>query len=349
MAVYVVIQDIEAEDKFLGPLTLKQFLFAGITAASGYLGFYLISTAVWYFAIPLVPIILLGAFLAFPWGRDQPTEVWLLAKIRFLFRPRRRVWDQAGAQELISITAPKGDNHQYVNNLDQDEVRNRLRILANTIDSRGWVIKNDTINSLYNSRINTQSLRNSDRLIDMDNMPQDVPDNYIDAADDIMDVENNPLAQQLDALMKNSYQSHVKAVMGQMGGVAEAPIATQPVQPETQQVLGMPAPNYWFINEGNSPGAKLGVTNSAYMPTDSINTPLVTEEAPSVPKTIGEETAPNRVNPSVEIAKAKPMKPAVNPAILGLANNNDRDIASLSREANNIEKLATGEVVIQLH
>ena len=358
MAVYVVIQDIEAEDKFLGPLTLKQFLFAGITAASGYLGFYLISTAVWYFAIPLIPVILLGTFLAFPWGRDQPTEVWLLAKIRFLFRPRRRVWDQAGAQELISITAPKSDNFQYVNNLNQDEVQSRLRILANTIDSRGWIIKNEAINSIYNSRINTQASGASDRLININSMPQDVPDNDITASDDIMDVDYSPLAQQLDALMKNSYQSHVKIALDQMGEARVVPSTTQTIPTAPQQVLGMPAPNYWFINEANSPDSKLGVTNAAYMPTDSANLPLVAEEeellrnikeSPVLTKTVTEQSKSNAIDATTNNANVKPMKPDVNPAILGLASNNDRDIASLSREANIIDKKSTGEVIINLH
>ncbi len=33
MATYKVLQDIEAEDKLLGPLTLKQFIFAVVTLA----------------------------------------------------------------------------------------------------------------------------------------------------------------------------------------------------------------------------------------------------------------------------------------------------------------------------
>ncbi len=43
MATYKVIQDIEAEDKFVGPLTLKQFIFACITVVLGYLSFLLLT------------------------------------------------------------------------------------------------------------------------------------------------------------------------------------------------------------------------------------------------------------------------------------------------------------------
>ena len=39
MATYKVIQDIEAEDKLVGPLTLKQFIYAGISALCLYICF----------------------------------------------------------------------------------------------------------------------------------------------------------------------------------------------------------------------------------------------------------------------------------------------------------------------
>ncbi|NDG30951.1 PrgI family protein, partial [bacterium] len=39
MAVYTVPQDVEADDKFVGPLSFKQFIFIGIGAIAGYLSF----------------------------------------------------------------------------------------------------------------------------------------------------------------------------------------------------------------------------------------------------------------------------------------------------------------------
>ena len=40
MAVYKVIQDIEAEDKLLGPLTLKQFIFGAVAVGFAFVAFY---------------------------------------------------------------------------------------------------------------------------------------------------------------------------------------------------------------------------------------------------------------------------------------------------------------------
>jgi len=107
MATYKLIQDVEAEDKILGPLTLRQFIFALITAFLGYIDFILIVKHIYFLLIFLIPLTLLGIFFAFPFGRDQPTEIWALAKLRFLFKPRKRLWDQSGVKELVTITAPK--------------------------------------------------------------------------------------------------------------------------------------------------------------------------------------------------------------------------------------------------
>jgi hypothetical protein len=42
MAVYKVIQDVEAEDKLLGPLTLKGFIYALIAATCAFIEFKLV-------------------------------------------------------------------------------------------------------------------------------------------------------------------------------------------------------------------------------------------------------------------------------------------------------------------
>jgi len=43
MATYKVIQDIEAEDKLLGPMTLRQFIYAVIVVVMGFVAFRLAS------------------------------------------------------------------------------------------------------------------------------------------------------------------------------------------------------------------------------------------------------------------------------------------------------------------
>src|SRR4051812_29565117 len=141
MATYKVLQDIEAEDKLLGPFTLKQFIFGIITFGIGFINFKLVTATElsiirWPFVVVFaVPMIVFG-FLAAPISRDQPNDIWLLARLRFLIRPHNRIWNQTGISNLVTITVPKRIETVFTDGLSQTEVRSRLNALANTLDSR---------------------------------------------------------------------------------------------------------------------------------------------------------------------------------------------------------------------
>jgi hypothetical protein len=234
VATYKVIQDIEAEDKLLGPLTLRQFIYAVIVVVLGFISFKL-GLALWYLSLPFLPFMILFAILAAPFGHDQPSEIWLLAKIRFSLKPRRRIWDQSGLKQLVTITVPKKAEKAYSDGLSQIEVRSRLRALADTIDSRGWAVKNVSVN-LYNQPALAAAGAGSDRLVDLSSLPREVPNTDITASDDIMDAKNNPLAQQLDQMMVASAQSHRQQVVDRM---------KQPAQSTKQP----PTNDYWFMHQ----------------------------------------------------------------------------------------------------
>src|ERR1700689_4826621 len=135
MATYKVIQDIEAEDKILGPLTFRQFVYGLIAAFFCYICVICVTKGAAFLLVFFLPPALFTGFFAFPFGRDQPTEVWALAKIRFFLKPHRRTWDQSGVKELVTITVPKKVERILTNGLSQNEVQSRLKTLANTIDS----------------------------------------------------------------------------------------------------------------------------------------------------------------------------------------------------------------------
>src|SRR3989304_7286809 len=135
MAVYKVIQDIEAEDKLLGPLTFKGFVYALIAGLLAFINFRLVvATGLGDFRWGIIlilslPMILFGV-LAAPLGRDQPTEIWILSHVRFLLKPRKKIWDQSGISNLVTITAPQKIERQLTKGLSQKEVRSRLKTLA---------------------------------------------------------------------------------------------------------------------------------------------------------------------------------------------------------------------------
>jgi hypothetical protein len=363
MAVYKVIQDIEAEDKLVGPLTLKQFIYGGISAVCLYICFLAITKHFDFIIIPLLPIALLSGFFAFPWDRDQPTEIWALAKIRFLFKPRRRIWDQSGIKELVTITAPKREDNNYTNGLSQPEVKSRLRALADTIDSRGWVVKNVNVN-LNNQPLTLTSSTDSERLIDPASLPQPVPTVDVSASDDIMDEGANPIAQHFDQMIKESELTHRQHVIQEVKSASQDPKAA-PV-----------ANNYWFMNQpdvsagkihdGDVMFSKTSVvapgSNETDLPIKSVDATPEEEALAKRIKTQALDTNPENSHLRViqplssqnPVAVSQPVAPVTqltDPVILGLVNNNDRSVASIAREINKTRQSSPSadEVVISLH
>lgn len=245
MAVYKVIQDVEAEDKILGPLSLKGFVYAGITAL---LAFICIRLAISGAPTPLkliitlvfLPPMVLFGVLASPLGREQPTEVWLLSRLRFLLKPRLRKWDQYGIKDLVKVTVPKKEEKQLVKDLSQPEVSSRLQALANTLDSRGWAVKNVTVNLTNRPYIDHASV-SSDRLADATNLSEAEPVLDVHLSDDILDSEN-PTAQNFDSLMQEAEEQRKAAAQERLRAArveaASAPAKTvDNLTPEERQLL----------------------------------------------------------------------------------------------------------------
>lgn len=246
MATYKVIQDIEAEDKLVGPLSLKQFIFALIAIFLGFLMFKLAIAEVlgftrWIFISLLVLPTLLFAVLAAPLGGEQSTELWLLARIRFLLKPRRRIWDQTGPKQLVTITVPKKLERHLTKGFSQDEARSRLGALANVMDSRGWAVKNVSVNlsnpisdSLYNDE-------SDDRLAPAIAVPQQVEMADFSASDDILDENNNSTAQHLSEMIKESEKEHRDILQQQIDQARSMRDSKVPDENDTAE-----AANLWF-------------------------------------------------------------------------------------------------------
>jgi hypothetical protein len=281
MATYKVLQDIEAEDKLIGPLTLRQFIYALVGAFFGYLTFFVVTKNAAFLAAIFFPLTVICIFFAWPWMRDQPTEVWALAKIRFLFKPRIRIWNQSGVKELVTITAPKKVEPILTNGLSQTEVESRLRALADTIDSRGWAIKNVNV-SMYGQPALVMNDPNSDRLVNMSSLPQPVSNVDIKASDDMLDVQNNPVAAQFDSMIAASSKAHRQQIMDRMKETETPKPVPAPVQmpttvapPSTPKPLQTPQQqNYWFLNEPSQ--------QTSTIPQDNVtfNTQVVTPGVP---------------------------------------------------------------------
>lgn len=359
MATYKVIQDIEAEDKILGPLTLRQFIYTIITCFLLYLCFVAVKQNVIPLLIFLIPPTLFTAFFALPFGRDQPTEVWAVAKIGFLFKPRKRVWNQSGVKELVTINVPKKIERVYTNGLSQTEVKSRLSALANTIDSRGWAIKNVNVNLYSEPGLITNS--SSDRLIDVSNMPQAVPDYTVYASDDMLDENNNPIAQQFAHMIDASTQAHRQHIIDTMNDVAQpvaAPAKDSWFAPREPQVLE-PASAFApvAVTPATPTAEELALLNKIkaenHTPYATYNSHMHTLQPLSAQRTQAEAVVAEPVTPpAVEVEQTIDSHvPQADPHLQYLARSNDRSIESLGREAKKTkenELMSGGEVVISL-
>src|SRR3990167_4517892 len=106
MATYKIPQNVEAEDKLIGPFSFKQFIFLVITVMAIVIAFLLFRVQPILVVIPL-PVIIVFGILGLYHREDQPAETYLLAAVNFFIKPRRRIWSNEGLIENVKITAPK--------------------------------------------------------------------------------------------------------------------------------------------------------------------------------------------------------------------------------------------------
>lgn len=377
MATYKVLQDIEAEDKLLGPLTFRQFIYAGVCIFLLYLAFLTINNGFGLIApVFVLPAFLFG-FLAFPWRGEQPTEVWALAKVRFYIKPRKRIWNQSGIKELVTVTAPRQVEHDYTNGLSQNEVRSRLKALASTIDSRGWAIKNVNA-SMYGQAGLLNGSDTSDRLIGIGSLPQPVATDT-QGTEDMLDLQNNRVAQQFDSMMAASAKAHRAEIEKRLQENTPPPVPPPPT-PQPLQQPQQPANDYWFLNQPTQgvstvPQDTVTFNTQVVAPGSSASTLPVAAANPTPDeeqfiKRLKNEPAfsPNMhghlhvIQPLSVQQAAQQVKPQTaqqptpapkvtqtpDPAIVDLARNDDLNVATIAREAQK-RKEPPDEVVISLH
>lgn len=140
MSVYKVPQDVEADDKLLGPFNFRQFIYLIIVAGCVALDIFLWGIFPGLIIIPMPFIIFFGA-LALPLRKDQPMETYLAAIVSFYIKPNKRYWQPDGVEHLIQISAPIKKDEHLTKDISQNEASRRLSYLADIVDTEGWAIK----------------------------------------------------------------------------------------------------------------------------------------------------------------------------------------------------------------
>jgi hypothetical protein len=312
MAVYKVAQDVEADDKLIGPFSFRQFIYLIIVAISIALAWGLSRLFIGLAIIPLPLIVFFGA-LALPLRKDQPMEIYLAAIVSFYLKPRRRLWTPDGVESLVEIITPKVLEVQRTKDLSQSEAEKRLSYLADIADTGGWAIRNTVDPFAVATPLATDAFYAAQQT------------------EDVLD-DNGGIAHSFDAMINQADERRRQEMLARMKQPAamattpqSSPVPPQPAAapttPDDVNVTFNPYPtsiHQMVINPiGTTPVAPEPVPQPAAEPTN--NTPITTSEK------------------------------TVSPDIINLASNSDLSIETIQREANRIQHkkdLDDGEEVI---
>lgn len=102
---FQVPQNIDMEDKIIGPLTLIQFLYLLVGGIVDYLLFLALGSSVIFWIIGL-PIAIFALSLAFLKIQDQPLSHFVKAGLVYLSRPKIRLWSRKGFVQPIVKEKP---------------------------------------------------------------------------------------------------------------------------------------------------------------------------------------------------------------------------------------------------
>ena len=267
MATYKVPQDVEAEDKLLGPFTFRQFIYLLVSAGGIAVIFGLFQIFPLLAIIP-IPIVLFFLILALPLKKDQPMEVYLASIISFYLKPSIRLWMSGQKESTIKITAPKIIEKPRARNITEEEASTRLSFLSNLVDSEGYSIRG---NSNFND----------DFIAETNNVP------------DILDQNSNQVINQMIA--KEQANRHATLISNMKAAISNtdqilSTTTTQPNQPLRQSPFSPPQspqtpPQYinGFINQTINPNINQGLQNLANNQVFTIDT--ISKQANRITKT----------------------------------------------------------------
>lgn len=321
MATYKVPQDVEADDKLIGPFSFRQFIYlimVALAIAAAWGLFQLLPILV---IIPLPIIVFFGA-LALPLRKDQPMEVYLAALVSFYLKPRRRFWDSDGIETLIEITVPKTIEVQRTKNISQNEAQQRFGYLAEIVDSEGWAVRGQGVQAPSNTAMNA--------------------DAYFAAqqAEDILD-SNYGVAQSLDYMIGQSDTKRREEMMERMRQIPNEPAvdAAPPTDDVTTAVTPQPVAPTPQVFSSEAPSAAYTFFASQ-KPQGDLDTTDYTPYPASMQQKIIQPLDPGLTT------SGKPLSAG----IMNLANDADLSIETIAHEANRINQQngSADEVVVSL-
>ena len=230
MGQYKVPLDIEAEDKILGPLSLRQFIYVIIGLLWAGLMWLLFSKIIVLMIVLIIPIT--GFFLLLGFGRrqEQSFESYFVAVLQYFVVPRIRVWDKDLTQvELVKKVdiAPEVIPLKNIN-------MGSLKQLALIMDTHGaqkdptiQLVDNANQAATYSQRIVDPAAIASTAAITNSNVRLTQQDDVLDATN-IRSTQINSLLENVEANIQHD------AVNSMQRGLASKSSSATPMQNNTQ-------------------------------------------------------------------------------------------------------------------
>ena len=338
MAQYKVPQDVEAEDKLIGPFSFRQFLYLGVAALGIGAAVGLWQLFPGLIIIPL-PIVVLFLALALPLRKDQPMETYLTAVIRFYLKPRKRLWQPEGSIGLVTIVAPKVTETQLTKEVGGAAAAAQLNYLAQVVDTQGWATRG----------VVTPTASMNDTA-------------YAEAqqAEDVLD-ENTNIARTFDSMIDQTSDRYKQSVATRFRQAVQKPAPRSPKKVPDESRDAMPEiGNHAAISDEpmsdnqssqqTEPAPHLNFNPYPSSMHQHVVRPIEDDfELPNTSKHTETPLIHNQSIPEKEIQATPPSREQVSPDIMRLANNNDLSISALANEAHRIESRDNEEVVINLH
>ena len=328
MGQYKVPQNVEAEDKIIGPMTLKQFIYAIMGVGWAGLCFLIFKSVPVVGIIVALPFTLLFMLLAFYQRDGQNFEQYLVAIVGYFSQSRQRYWRKEDIVDSFKVEPVAAKEEQTQRN--PVEVRSQLERLATIVDARGWAEHPDSNASLMPSdqhNLPSESDRLIRPIVTTPNTTLNEPE-----VTDVQDLQRSPLAQNLTALINqasNDMKTEAiemmrrKPVAAPAAPVAAAPQPVSPVAPSS--VVSVPL-------------APLAAVTPQTTPAPAA-VPLTPGAISLVPGTPGVALVP-QITPSISVTKP------VSSDILRLATeSDDLTVSQLAAQATRVGALPEGKSV----
>lgn len=136
---YKIPQNVELEDKIIGPFTLKQFLYllgGGLVTFVTFSTVYTVSPAAFFIVTFFTWVFVAGFVFIKPY--DQSFSKFIASFISFSTRPTRRAWKRLPTLGEIKLEDHQAPPKVIKEEPSDEEVRSKLSELAHVLDARGW-------------------------------------------------------------------------------------------------------------------------------------------------------------------------------------------------------------------